>query len=133
MSEQTPKITAKLSILAALTIGMMGCQLIQAPEPAHMSAITQKAYTELQQSVSQLMGGQRVYIGNSAFQNSHILAIEREPKVGPDGHLLQGRVMEKPTIFHLLKASETCILINTKTNESIALLHAQCQITKRDE
>jgi hypothetical protein len=118
-----------LFILGAMALG--ACQAIdsQTPVPARLlvdgATVSDQVGEELQDTIS-LMLGTRVTIASNTLTTSSTFAYARAPRINAQGQLLQGRVIEQPQIFKLMKIGNACWLEHTNSGKKIKLHQAQC-------
>ncbi len=118
-----------LFILGSMTLG--ACQAIDTPVavPARLlvadSPVSAQAREELQNAIS-LMLGTQITVANNTLSTSSEFVYARTPRVDAQGQLFQGRVIEQPQIFKLMKIGNACWLHHTNSGKKIELHQARC-------
>jgi hypothetical protein len=95
-------------------------------EPAVISAPTPASREELARVVSAALHGAPVTLADDALTKESLLIIERARRRDADGVRIDGRVMEKPEQFELVKSASQCVLIHRRTGERHVLTHTTC-------
>ena len=95
-------------------------------EPAVITAPTAASREELARVVSGALHGAPVRLAEDALTKESLLIIERTPMRGANGVPVEGRVMEKPEQFELVKSGCQCILIHRRAGERHVLTRTTC-------
>jgi hypothetical protein len=122
---------AKTSALMSVTLGvllLMACRT--PPEPAEAPAVltnpSAESRLELRRVVSGALHRDSVTLADDALTRESVLIIERARARDPNGQLLNGRELDKPEHFHLVKEGERCVLVRERTGERWTLASATC-------
>jgi hypothetical protein len=118
----------------ARTPAMLGVLLLMACQTSPVPSETQAVLTnpsvesraELQRVVSGALNRESVTLADDALTRESVLIIERAPARDPNGQLLNGRELEKPEHFRLVKQGEHCVLIHERTASRWTLSSATC-------
>ena len=100
-------------------------------EPALITAPTPASREELARVVSTALHGARVTLADDALTKESVLFIERARIRDASGVPIDGRVMEKPEQFQLVKSGAECVLIHRRTGERHALTHTTCTASRK--
>ncbi len=108
-----------LSIFGVL-LALCACKTdaVRAEAPAHVVDPTPESHAELQQVVSNALGGRSVTIADDALTKGSMLIIE--PKY------LTGRDLGKPEQFQLLLNGSACVLIHLGSDARYVLTKTNC-------
>lgn len=114
--------------LFGLFLLIMACQTIAKQEykPAIISQPSKEATAELTNAISQLLNGTPVTLAETAFTKLDRIGIVRKDFKSIDQNNLNGRIMEKPIIFTLVKNSQGCFVIKQGTQEKRRLFKSRC-------
>jgi hypothetical protein len=93
--------------------------LITEPSPA--------AIAELEQTITNALGGTPVSLNPGVFSQSNLLTLDHQARQSSEGRLATGRTMEKPEQFRLIRVGTRCELLRVKTGDRLALHETQCQ------
>ena len=91
-----------------------------------ISAPTPASREELARVVSAALHGAPVTLADDALTKESVLIIERAGIRDAHGVRIDGRVMEKPEEFRLVKSGSQCVLIHRRAGERHTLTHATC-------
>jgi hypothetical protein len=69
------------------------------------------ARATLTTAVSEMLLGARVTLAEDALLHDSHLTVERARPRATDGQLLNGRILERPEQFQLIKEQEQCVLV----------------------
>lgn len=86
----------------------------------------QEARKELREAVASMLGVSAVALADSTLTDSSQFSFARTPRYDASGQLLQGRVIEQPHIFKLVKRNKACWLIHQNSGKQLRLIHAKC-------
>ncbi len=83
---------------------------------------------ELKRVISEALGGRKVSLSPDVLTQESRLVIERAPEpLDPYGNPISGRLrMEKPNIFVLKKAGNSCALYHEQSGEYYPLSGVKC-------
>lgn len=112
---------------SAIAVGACVSSPSRSDEPAVITAPTPASREELARVVSSALHGAPVTLADDALTKESLLIIERTRIRDPDGVRIDGRVMEKPERFELMKSGSQCVLIHRRAGERYALAHTACR------
>jgi hypothetical protein len=93
--------------------------------PARIDEPTALSRAALQATVNRALGTE-VLLSVDALTESSVLTIEQRQPGTMENPLPQGRVMDMPTNFRLVKRGGTCFLIDTRSETSYRLKDTNC-------
>ncbi|MBV9725407.1 MAG: hypothetical protein JO299_09550 [Gammaproteobacteria bacterium] len=96
------------------------------PQPAVLTNVTAASRAELSRVVSEAMHGTPVRLADDALTHASTLVVERMMPRDPAGLPLNGRELEKPQHFRLVKHASHCILVQESTGKRWRLHAATC-------
>ncbi len=110
---------SNLSIFGVLLV-LCACKTdaVRAEVPAHVVDPTPDSHAELQQIVSDALGGRSVTIAEDALTKGGMLII------GPK--YLTGRDLGKPEQFRLVHNGSACVLVHLGSDARYALIKTNC-------
>lgn len=91
---------------------------------AHTSLETRQ---ELTLAISNLLNGLPVSLGETAFLDESRLLIERKMHLDHQGLPLQGRSLERPEAFVLIKRGKHCLIKHEASEKTVLLNKAKCK------
>lgn len=97
-----------------------------AEEPARVVRPSPQSHAELVKAVSSALGGASVTLREDALTHESWLSIERLPRRDPQGRLAQGRIIEMPERFNLVRSGDKCVLIHERTGKRMDLAGVDC-------
>ena len=123
----TPRVCRK-AIRASAVVLICLCRPLSAcePQPAVVTDPTAQSRAELSRVVSEALGGAPVRLADDALTQASTLVIERIMPRDAAGFPLNGREVEKPQHFRLIKRASHCILIQESTGKRWRLSAATC-------
>ena len=123
----TPRVCRK-AIRASAVVLICLCRPLSAcePQPAVVTDPTAQSRAELSRVVSEALGGAPVRLADDALTQASTLVIERIMPRDAAGFPLNGREVEKPQHFRLIKRASYCILIQESTGRRWLLSAATC-------
>jgi len=123
----TPRVCRK-AIRASAVVLICLCRPLSAcePQPAVVTDPTAQSRAELSRVVSEALGGAPVRLADDALTQASTLVIERIMPRDAAGFPLNGREVEKPQHFRLIKHASHCILIQESTAKRWRLSAATC-------
>lgn len=112
-------------------IGPLLCGAVWA-EPSDSPAVvvnpSDASRTELARVVRRAMHGAPVTLADDALTTSNILVIEHANPRDLSGLPLNGRSLDRPERFELIKHNSRCVLVQSRTGRRWTLRHAECLI-----
>lgn len=96
--------------------------------PALITHATAASRADLERAVSQAFGGARVRLADDALTHDSLLIVGRAQARDARGLPLNGRELERPQHFRLLRRGWHCVLLHVETGKSSALLHTECRV-----
>jgi signal transduction histidine kinase len=96
--------------------------------PAVITRSTAASHSDLERAVSQALGGIPVRLADDALTRSSLLLIGRAQARDARGLPLNGRELERPQHFRLLRRGSQCRLLHIETGRSQALPHTRCRV-----
>ena len=72
--------------------------------------------------------GVSVTLSDSALTDSSLLVIENWPRPTIENPLPQGRIMDAPIQFRLVRNGEDCVLVNLQDRSRYLLANTRCEI-----
>jgi hypothetical protein len=120
------KMLNRIPVALAL-IGIAACQTVASGEdvPARIVAPTEVSRAELQYNVNSALRTE-VLLADDALVESSVLTIERNQPGTMQNPLPQGRVMETPIQFRLVKRGDDCILVDQRDQTRYLLESTNC-------
>jgi hypothetical protein len=85
------------------------------------------AQQELSAVIAQMTGSSSVKLSEKDLTESSYLTVERVHQYDNRGELIQGRDLEKPHSFHLIKQGAACWLVYVNTGQRSVLSKARCR------
>ena len=108
---------------------LAGCQMstAQSARPALLVDPDADARQELRQALMDLSGFVRVDLLDTDLTRSSELVLERRHQHTSNGDLIQGRDLEMPQRFQLLRQDGQCWLVQLASGQRKLLLRARCR------
>ncbi|UHQ56583.1 hypothetical protein [Microbulbifer sp. YPW16] len=123
-------LSSRLSLAGLLLVaGITGCNSSPAQGgdvPAVRTGISEAGSAELQRAVSEALGGVPVTLSETAFTDSSLLVIERNPPRSLDQPHLGGREMSQPVRFRLSLGEGHCWLQRLPGGDRRQLAEVNC-------
>ena len=118
--------TAILGI--ATWLALAGCQTVDAGDerPARIVNPDADSRAALQAAVNEALGTD-VMLADDALTESSMLTIERWPAGTMDNPVLQGRILEKPIRFQLVRSGDDCVLVRQGDGGRYLLAETECE------
>lgn len=88
---------------------------------------------ELLRVVREALHGVPVALADDALTTSSTLAIEHARPLDTEGRLMNGRELQMPTRFDLVKRGSHCVLIESQTARRWTLKNTQCVAQMRQD
>lgn len=82
--------------------------------------------TELVKVIQQALNNPNIRLADDALTHDSKLVIERSKVLAPDGTRLNGRELQAPEQFRLIKHGRRCVLVRERTQVRWTLIHARC-------
>ena len=113
--------------LTAAAIGAVGCQVLERShdQPARIINADAGSRVALQQAVNTAVGT-HVILSGSALTESSLLTIENRPPGTLKNPVPQGRDMQMPIQFRLVRNHERCVLIRQSDHSRYILNNTSC-------
>ena len=124
-------IFPRAAVVGALALAGCISTPSRSDEPAVITAPTPASREELARVVSGALHGAPVTLAEDALTKESLLIIERASIRAASGVLIDGRVMETPEQFQLVKSGSRCILIHRRAGERHALPHTTCTPSRK--
>jgi hypothetical protein len=96
--------------------------------PAIVTHPTAASHGDLERAVSKALGGAPVRIADDALTRDSSLVIGRAQARDARGLPLNGRELERPQHFRLLRRGSRCELLHVETGKSSVLAHTTCRV-----
>ena len=121
------KILRSISV-TALWLMLSGCQTVDADldRPARIVNADADSRAALQAVVNEALGTE-VMLADTALTDSSLLTIERWPAGTMDNPVPQGRILEKPIQFQLVRNGDDCILVKKSDGSRYLLSDTDCE------
>lgn len=81
---------------------------------------------ELQRIVGAAAGDPDVALGATAFVRETTLVVERRRQLAANGTRIEGRVIDRPVHFELVREGRDCVVVRVDTRERWRLAGADC-------
>lgn len=94
--------------------------------PALLTATTQACRAQIEYAIGRWMGAP-VTLGTMAFSSESHIMIEHKQARDASGRVLDGRLLDKPEAFHLVRAGGKCIVVNVRTFERAIVDACTCR------
>ena len=120
-----------LLVLLLASTGLPGCRARAEPRgaPAVITQPTAASRAELERVVSRaIAGGTPVRLAPDALTRDSQLIIERAQARDARGLPLNGRELQRPQHFRLLRRGSRCVLLHVETGKSYVLAHTSCRV-----
>ena len=113
---------------ASLWIMLTGCQTVNADydRPARIVNADADSRAALQAAVNEALG-REVMLADDALTGSSMLIIERWPAGTMENPVPQGRILEKPIRFQLVKDGGDCVLVRKSDGARYPLSSTNCE------
>ena len=119
-----------LVLAATLSMSLHGCRKKTVPtaqeQPARIVETDAASRAALQNAVHAALHTQ-VTLADDALTKTSVLIIERNPPRSLRGHPAQGRIMEAPIQFRLVRHGEDCVLIDQRDSARYPLENTRCE------
>jgi len=121
------KILRSISV-TALWLMLSGCQTVNADldRPARIVNADADSRAALQTVVNEALGTE-VMLADTALTDSSLLTIERWPAGTMDNPVPQGRILEKPIQFQLVRNGDDCVLVKKSDGSRYLLSDTDCE------
>lgn len=120
--------TIKALLGAGLWIMLTGCQTVNADydQPARIANPDAESRAALQAAVNEALGTE-VLLADDALTDSSMLVIERWPAGTMENPVPEGRILDKPIQFQLVRNGADCILIRKFDGARYPLSSTDCE------
>jgi len=114
--------------VTALWLMLSGCQTVDADldRPARIVNADADSRAALQAVVNEALGTE-VMLADTALTDSSMLTIERWPAGTMDNPVPQGRILEKPIQFQLVRNGDDCVLVKKSDGSRYLLSDTDCE------
>ncbi|MDE0755553.1 MAG: hypothetical protein OSB26_12945 [Woeseiaceae bacterium] len=111
-----------------LFVVMLGCQTVEPDydKPARIINVDDASRSALQNAVNTAIGT-NVTLADNALTDTSLLTLENRPPRSMTNPNPQGRIMEMPIQFQLIKNGNDCILINQRDRSRQVLSGTSCE------
>lgn len=118
------------ALLILMLAGVPACRTWPAePDaPAVITHPTAASRADLELAVSQSLGGAPVRLADDALTRESLLLVGRAQARDTGGLPLNGRELERPQHFRLVRRGSRCVLLHLETGKLHALPHTTCQV-----
>jgi len=108
---------------------LLGCQSVTPADdaPARIINSNDASRNELQQAINNAVGAS-VTLADDTFAKSSVLTIENRPPKSMSNPNPQGRIMETPPQFQLVKNGGDCILVDRRDQSRQILSRTSCEL-----
>lgn len=96
--------------------------------PAIITHPTAASRADLELAVSQAFGGGPVRLADDALTRDSLLIVGRAQARDVRGLPLNGRELDRPQHFRLLRRGARCLLLHVETGKSRVLRHTTCRV-----
>lgn len=123
------KLLGRAGITCLSGLIMAGCQSIteEKLKPALLESVDQSSHAQIEQVIKDEFGSQELRIAESAFIQRSSVTIMMQARRTVDNQNLQGRDMQKPMRFKLMKSSSNCYLVLDSNSKSWKLPGVTCR------
>jgi hypothetical protein len=98
--------------------------------PALIDHPTSESRAELAKVVSTALNGAPITLADDALTRDSVLIIERVQRRDAQGLPLNGRELERPEQFRLLKSGRRCVLVHERTGKRWPLRSTTCRASR---
>lgn len=119
---------AALLVLALVTLP--ACRAGAQPwgAPALITHPTAASRADLERAVSLALHGMAVRLADDALTREDVLIVARAQARDSRGLPLNGRVIERPQHFRLLRRRSQCVLVHVESGKARVLEHTTCRM-----
>lgn len=123
------KTTAMMLLVLGLA-GLPACAVRAQPRgaPAIITGPTAASRAALERAVSGEFHGSHVRLAPDALTRDSLLIIGRAQARDARGIPLNGRELERPQHFRLLRRGSQCVLLHLETGRARVLAHTTCRV-----
>jgi hypothetical protein len=120
-------VSRPYTLVPGLLLAMAGCNSMAVADdvPARIPVPTAASRAALQAAVNDALRTD-VLLAADAFTDSSVLTVERNVPRSIDGQSAQGRNMELPLRFRLVKSGDACVLIDERDGSRHVLADTDC-------
>jgi hypothetical protein len=114
-------------IVASAVLALTGCQTLDSDNDVYAVIVepSDASRAALQDTVSRALGTD-VVLASDALTRSSMLSIEHNPPRAIDAPPAQGRILDKPVQFRLVKSGDECILVDQRDQSRHILRDTRC-------
>ena len=108
---------------------LTACQSSKGQAPVAATSInpTPESIAELNTIVRKALKINQVILSDAALTQSDTLVVEPPQKRNLEHGVINGRILEKPEIFKLIKENDQCLLEHPKSQQRWLLTQTKCQ------
>jgi len=119
----------RILLSATVFAAMLGCQTVEPDfdQPARIVNVNDASRAALQQALNTEIGT-TVTLANNALTDNNLLTLENSPPRSIANPNPQGRIMEMPIQFQLVKNGDDCILIDQRDRSRQILSNTSCEV-----
>jgi len=119
-----------LVLVGVLSTSLYGCCKktvhTEQDQPARIIEADEASRAALQNAINTALHAE-VMLADDALTDTSVLVIERNPPRSLQGHPAQGRIMEAPIQFRLMRHGEDCVLIDQRDRSRYRLENTLCE------
>ena len=116
------------SVLALVTLPASRAWAEPWGAPAVITHPTAASHADLERAVSLALHGMHVRLADDALTREDLLIVARTEARDSRGRLLNGREIERPQHFRLLRRRSRCVLIHVESGKARVLTHTTCRM-----
>lgn len=96
--------------------------------PAVITHPTAASHADLERAVSLALHGMHVRLADDALTRENLLIVARAEARDSRGLPLNGRQLERPQHFRLLRRRSQCVLVHVESGKARVLTHTTCRM-----
>lgn len=129
------KPESRHAILVTCVWLLSACQMTssQVAKPAVLINSGAEVRQEISEAVIAMTGFSSVALADQDLTKSSELVVERKRQKTTKGDLIQGRDLELPHSFQLVRQNGQCWLVHQTTDQRLLLKKAQCRLNGKVE
>jgi hypothetical protein len=117
----------RATVLIGAVVLAACASVAQNDAPAVLTQPNAETHAAVVDIVSTALNVATVTIAADALTRDSLLVIERTPARGEGGRRLQGRDLDQPEQFQLLRSKNQCVLIHVRTGARYPLAGSSCK------
>ena len=117
-----------LLVLALVTLPAARARAEPWGAPAVITHPTAASHADLERAVSLALHGMHVRLADDALTREDLLIVARAQARDSRGLPLNGRQIERPQHFRLLRRRSQCVLVHVESGRARVLKHATCRV-----